>query len=173
MKNKKRYVNIFTSMALFLIIIIFTFSLTGCGVKTTPSVVIGFKTNGQQSGEYSEAIEEFIIGERFYCAVAVKLVTNKKKPRDYTVEIEIPKTTEVQMTERGGLEPFSKYEDQVSHTTTLKYNVQGSKEAVQQKMMFSGVPFEEGSVRISVKIYDEDNELVGNGYFMVIYFVYE
>lgn len=172
MKNKQKNKFIVSSIALLLLVLMSAFTLTGC-VKTTPSVVIGFKTNGQQSGEYSEAIEEFVIGERFYCAVAVKLVTNKKKPRDYTVEIEIPKTTEVQMTERGGLEPFSKYEDQVSHTTTLKYNVQGSKEAVQQKMMFSGVPFEEGSVRISVKIYDEDNELVGNGYFMVIYFVYE
>ena len=117
-KNSIKYI-----LSTLLILVLSLFSLTACDVEVTPAISIGFKTNGQTSGEYSEAIEEFIIGQRFYCAIDVKLVTNKKKTSDFIVEVTIPKTTEVTMTDRGGIQPIEKLEDETTHTTILKYSI--------------------------------------------------
>lgn len=174
MINVKKQINFKNLICVALLLLVSLFSLTGC-VHVTPSVTIGFKKDGSSSGEYSEAIEEFAVGETFYCAVKVKLVTNKKKPRDYTVEVIVPNTTDVQMTNSGaeskGSEP-EVLEDEITHTTTIRCIMEGYKEATDKKIMFKGIPFDEGEAKIKVNIYDKDGELKKTS-FREIYFVYE
>lgn len=136
----------------------------------SPAVAIGYKLDGTKSGEYSEAIEKFIIGEDMYCCTTVKVVTNKKKMHAYTVEITIPKTKDVEIIKRGGLDAKEVIDDTVNECVILRFEVQGSREATEQKMMFKGVPTNEGSATIQVKIYDKKEEIYG--YSSTVDFVY-
>lgn len=136
----------------------------------SPAVAIGYKLDGTKSGEYSEAIEKFIIGEDMYCCTTVKVVTNKKKMHAYTVEITIPKTKDVEIIKRGGLDAKEMIDDTANECVILRFEVQGSREATEQKMMFKGVPTNEGSATIQVKIYDKKKEIYG--YSSTVDFVY-
>lgn len=136
----------------------------------SPAVAIGYKLDGTKSGEYSEAIEKFIIGEDMYCCTTVKVVTNKKKMHAYTVEITIPKTKDVEIIKRGGLDAKEMIDDTANECVILRFEVQGSREATEQKMMFKGVPTNEGSATIQVKIYDKKEEIYG--YSSTVDFVY-
>lgn len=174
MINVKKQINLKNVICVALLLLVSLFSLTGCA-KLTPSIAIGFKKDGSSSGEYSEAIEEFPVGETFYCAVKVKLVTNKKKARDYTVEVIVPNSTDVQMTNSGAESKGQEHEvleDEITHTTTIRCILEGSKEATDKKIMFKGIPFDEGEAKIKVNIYDKDGELERT-YFREISFVYE
>ena len=174
MTNVKKQINLKNLICVALLLFVSLFTLTGCA-KVTPSVTIGFKKDGSSSGEYSEAIEEFPVGETFYCAVKVKIVTDKKKPRDYTVEVTVPNSTDVQMTNRGAYSKDQEpevLEDSMTHTTTIRCIIEGSKEATDKKIMFRGIPFDEGEERIDVNIYNANGTLVST-YFVEIYFVYE
>lgn len=146
--------------------------LVGCGEPTaSPAVAIGYKVNGLESGSYSESIEKFIIGSDMYCCITCKIVTDKKKMHTYTVEVSVPKTKDVEIIKRGGLDAKEIIDDAAKGCTIMKFEIQGSKEATDQKIMFKGTPFDEGSATIQVKIYDEGEEIYG--YSSTIDFVYE
>ena len=86
MKVKSMCKKILLALTALLILFSVTMSLSGCScsIQTTASVSIGFKTGGGlEHGQYSESIEEFVIGERFYCSVVVKIVTNKKVDNNF------------------------------------------------------------------------------------------
>lgn len=154
-----------------MLVVIMTFSMVACGGPTaSPAVAIGYKVNGLESGEYSEAIEKFIIGEDMYCCTTVKIVTDKKKMHTYTVEITIPKTEDVEIIKRGGLDAKEVVDDAANECVILRFEVQGCKEATEQKIMFKGVPTNEGSATIQVKIYDDGEEVYG--YSSMVDFVY-
>lgn len=146
-------------------------TLTGCSPTATPSVVIGYKTNGLESGEYSESIEKFAIGEDMYCCVVVKIVTDKKKVHTYDVEVTVPKTKDIEIIKRGGLDAREVVDDTANEQTIMRFDVPGSKEAVEQKIMFKGTPVEEGDATVQVTIYDEGEKVYG--YSSTVDFVYE
>lgn len=159
------------TLVLMMVVIMTTISLTGCGKPTaSPVVAIGYKVNGMESGDYSEAIEKFVIGEDMYCCTTVKVVTDKKSMHTYTVEITIPKTKDVEIIKRGGLDAKEVIDDAANESVILRFEVQGCKEATEQKMMFKGIPTNEGSATIQVKIYDEGEEIYG--YSSTVDFVY-
>lgn len=158
-------------ISLFLVTIIVVLSLTGCSPTATPSVVIAYKTNGLETGEYSESIEKFTIGNDMYCCVVVKIVTDKKKAHTYDVEVTVPKTKDVEIIKRGGLDAREVVDDTANEQTIMRFDVAGSKEAVQQKIMFKGTPVEEGDATVQVTIYDKGEKVYG--YSSTVDFVYE
>lgn len=166
MKRTKR------NISLILIMVMVMTMLVGCGKPTpNPAVVIAYKTNGLESGSYSEAIEKFIIGEDMYCCITCKVITDKKKMHPYTVVVSVPKTKDVEIIKRGGLDAKEVTDDTANGNTVMTFEIQGSKEAVEQKIMFKGKPFDEGNATIKVKIYDEGEEIYG--YSSTVDFVYE
>lgn len=145
--------------------------LTACGKpNASPQVAIGYKVNGLESGNYSESIEKFIIGEDMYCCVTCKIVTDQKKMRTYTVEVTVPKTKDVEIIKRGGLDAKEVIDDASNGCKIMRFEMQGSREATDQKIMFKGTPFDEGSATIHVKVYDEGEEIYG--YSSTVDFVY-
>ena len=158
-------------VALMLVLAIAISTLVSC-VDTTPSVVFGFKTTDGAS-EYSEAIDAFEIGKTFYTCIKLKFVTNKKSSRDFKVVVEVPKTKDIVVDQTGGKNADDIAWDEANGVTRLTFTIKGSKEAVEEKIMFKGTPFGEGSATMSVKIYDEKGEQVGSGYFRTVEFKYE
>lgn len=158
-------------IALLLAVCAMTTMLTGCHPTASPAVAIGYKVGGLESDEYSEAIEKFIIGEDMYCCVKVKIVTDKKAMHTYTVEISVPKTEDVEIIKRGGLDAKEVIDDAANGCVIMRFDVQGSKEATEQKMMFKGKPFDEGDATVQVTIYDEGEKIYG--YSSTVEFVYE
>lgn len=149
------------------------FALVACETEATPAVVIGFKiTDG--ASEYQESIDAFEIGKDFYTAIKVKIVTDKKASTNYFVVVEVPKTNNVIVDTIGGIVADKADEDIVNEKTILTFTIKGSKEAIEQKILFKGTPFAEGDAKISVTIYNEEMEKIqGGAFFRTIAFKYE
>ena len=145
--------------------------LVACGVTETPSVNFGFKVI-DGAGAFDESITSFEVGKKFYSCITIKLVTDKKKARDYQVVIEIPKTKEVEVKGMGGLEPDSIEWDEAQELTRMTFTVQGYREATDEKILFYGTPTDEGEAKITVHIYDEDGNEINAGYSRTIFFEY-
>lgn len=146
-------------------------ALTGCSTTVTPSVNFGFKvTDG--AGSFDESITSFEVGKKFYTSINIKLITDKKKAQDYSVVVEIPKTKEVEVKGMGGLEPDSNEWDESQELTRLTFTMQGYKEAVDEKILFYGIPTDEGEAKMTVHIYDKDGNEVNTGYSRTIFFEY-
>ena len=161
------------TIALLLLFVVALATLVSCGTpETTPSVVFGFKTTDGAS-EYNESIDAFEIGKDFYTCIKVKLVTDKKSNYDFTVVVEVPKTKDIEVDQTGGKNADSVVWDEQNEKTVLTFTIQGSKEAVEEKIMFKGTPTGEGSAKMTVKIYDQDGVEIGTGYFRTIFFKYE
>lgn len=152
--------------------IIIAITCTACDVELTPEVNFGFKTN-DGPGEFNESITSVEIGKRFYTCINIKLRTDKKSAEDYTVVVEVPKTKEVEVKGMGGLEPNSIDWDEQKGLSRLTFTMQGYKEATNEKILFYGTPTEEGEAKMTVHIYDIDNNEVNAGYSRTIFFVYE
>ena len=147
-------------------------SLTSCGkVTETPAVTFAFK-NVDSASDYNESLTSFEVGKRFYTCISVKLVTDKQKAKDYQVVVCVPKTSNVEVKEMGGLDPDSIEWDEEKQETILTYTIKGYKEATPEKFMFYGVPIEEGEAKISVKIYNKRGKKV-NSWNRTIFFVYD
>ncbi len=156
-------------MAIVAVSMIFT--ITSCKATETPAVTFAFK-NVDSASDYNESLTSFEVGKRFYTCISVKLVTDKKKPQDYQVVVTVPKTSEVEVKEMGGLDPDSIEWDEEKQETVLTYTIQGYKEATPEKLLFYGVPTEEGEAKITIKIYDKHGERV-NSWNRKIFFVYD
>ena len=146
-------------------------TLTACSVTVTPSVSFGFKII-DGAGAYDESITSFEVGKKFYTCVTIKLITNKKKPTDYSVVIDIPKTKEVEVKGMGGLEPDSIVWNEADETTRMTFTMQGYKEATDEKILFYGTPTDEGEAKMMVHIYDKDSNEINKGYSRTIFFDY-
>lgn len=146
-------------------------SLTACGVTVSPSVSFGFKII-DGAGAYDESITSFEVGKKFYTCVTIKLITNKKKPTDYSVVIDIPKTKEVEVKGMGGLEPDSIVWNEADELTRMTFTMQGYKEATDEKILFYGTPTDEGEAKMMVHIYDKDGNAINKGYSRTIFFDY-
>ena len=155
---------------IILVLLILSFLLVGCNITLTPTVHIGFKQHGN-AGEYDESIQELAVGEVFYCALKLKMTTDKKSPREYTVVIDLPKTKDVEINRDAGLRDVSSTTD--ADSTTLTFKIQGYKEATEQLIHFTGCPYDEGKAVIVIMIYDEEGLAVNAGYDKTVYFVYE
>ncbi len=147
------------------------FAMTSCKATETPAVTFAFK-NVDSASDYNESLTSFEVGKRFYTCISVKLVTDKKKAQDYQVVVRVPKTKNVEVKEMGGLDPDSIEWDEENQETVLTYTVQGYKEATPEKLLFYGVPTEEGETKISLKIFDKKGERV-NSWNRTIFFVYD
>lgn len=154
-----------------LAIICFITMLVGCNVEATPSVHIGFKIT-DSAAEYQESIDAFEIGKTFYTCIKVKIVTDKKSAHNFKVTVEVPKTNNIEVDQTGGLEADSNVYDYENQLSKLDFTIKGSKEAVEEKILFKGTPIGEGDARISVSIYNEDGEKV-HGSFRIVEFKYE
>lgn len=154
-----------------LMIAVMALSVTGCKTVVTPSVNFGFKTVDGASA-YDESITGFEVGKKFYSCITIKLVTNKKKIKDYQVVVDIPKTKEVEVKGMGGLEPDSIEWDEANELTRMTFTMQGNKEAVDEKILFYGTPTADGEAKISVHIYDKKGKEVNTGYSRTIFFDY-
>lgn len=148
------------------------FGFSGCKVTETPSVTFAFK-NVDGASDYNESMTSFRVGDRFYTCISIKLVTDKKKPRDYTVVITVPKTNEVEVRGMGGLEPDSIEWDEENQQTIMTFTIQGYREATPEKILFYGTPTGEGEAEMTVHIYDNDGEEINRGYSRTVFFVYE
>ncbi|WP_428062917.1 hypothetical protein [Candidatus Avelusimicrobium fimicolum] len=155
------------------VLCIMTFSLlSACSVYETPEVHFFFKTTDGK-GAYSEDIEAFEVGKVFYTNIGIRLVTNKKKPRNYRVVVEIPKTDEVKMAGRGGFQPDSITWDETQKLTRLTFHIQGYRETQGQRLEFYGTPKEEGKAAMKVNIYREDDTPIRDGkYYKELHFKY-
>ena len=160
-------------IALLLSLLAVVSTLVSCGPpKTKPAVNFGFKTT-DGAADYNESIDAFEIGKDFYTCIKVKLVTDKKSTYDFTVVVEVPKTKDIEVDQIGGKYADSVVWDEQNEKTILTFTIQGSKEAVEEKIMFKGTPTGEGSAKMTVKIYDQDGIEIGTGYFRTIFFKYE
>ena len=139
---------------LAIIVLSMLFALTSCKATETPAVTFAFK-NVDSASDYNESLTSFEVGKRFYTCISVKLVTDKQKPQDYQVVVTVPKTSEVEVKEMGGLDPDSIEWDEAKQETVLTYTIQGYKEATPEKLLFYGVPTEEGEAKITIKIYNK------------------
>lgn len=146
-------------------------SLAACGITVTPSVSFGFKII-DGAGAYDESITSFEVGKKFYTCVTIKLITDKKKPTDYSVVIDIPKTKEVEVKGMGGLEPDSNVWNEADELTRMTFTMQGYKEATDEKILFYGTPTDEGEAKMMVHIYDKDGNEINKGYSRTIFFDY-
>ena len=146
-------------------------SMASCNVTETPSVTFAFK-NVDSASDYNESLTSFVVGKRFYTCISIKLITDKKKPKDYKVVVTVPKTSEVEVKEMGGLDPDSIEWNEEKQETVLTYTIQGYKEATPEKLLFYGVPTEEGEAKITLAIYDQKGERV-NSWNRKIFFVYD
>ena len=143
-----------------------------CGATPTPSVSFGFKTTDAAS-EYDESITAFEIGKDFYTCINVKINTDKKSSREYKVVVTVPKTKDIEMIKMGGLMPDSMDWDPTKQVTTMTFTVRGSKEAVNEKIMFYGKPIGEGDATMTVHIFDKDGVEINAGYSRTVFFKYE
>ena len=167
--NKKK---LFLSRVLSIVLLLgMAVTLASCKVTETPSVTFAFK-NVDSAADYNESLTSFEVGKRFYTCIAIKLVTDKKKPHDYQVVVRVPHTKEVEVKGMGGLEPDSIEWDEENEETVLTFTIQGYQEATTEKILFYGTPTDEGEAEMSVRIYDEDGEKV-DGWTRTIFFVYE
>lgn len=146
-------------------------SLTGCRVTITPSVNFGFKTI-DGAGAFDESITSFEVGKKFYTCITIKLITNKKKPTNYSVVIDIPKTKEVEVKGMGGLEPDSIIWNEADELTRMTFTMQGYREATDEKILFYGTPTDEGEAKMTVHIYDKKGKEINKGYSRTIFFEY-
>ena len=145
------------------------FVLTGCtpsAQNTTANISIGFKQTGN-AGSYDESLSVFTIGSRMYIAVNVQILTNLQRNTSYIVEIIIPRTDYIITDPQGGLDEDK--QESISGGYKLTYTVMGSKNAAKEKMLFSAVPYSEGSAEIKVTIYTADGEKV-KGYSHTVFF---
>ncbi|MBR2812995.1 MAG: hypothetical protein IKD69_16590 [Solobacterium sp.] len=146
-------------------------SLSACAATLMPSVNFGFKII-DGAGAYDESITSFEVGKKFYTCITIKLVTNKKKPTDYRVVIDIPKTKEVEVKGMGGLEPDSIVWNESDELTRMTFTMQGYKEATDEKILFYGTPTDEGEAKMMAHIYDKDGNEMNSGYSRTIFFEY-
>jgi hypothetical protein len=165
---KKNFIKI---MAMMFVLITVLGTMVGC-LQTTPSVTFGFKTS-DSADQYNESVDVVEVGKNFYTCINLKFVTNKKKPRDYTIKVEVPKTDYIVIDHTGGLRADSVVWDESKEASILTFTVKGSKEAVTEKILFRGTPTGEGKVVLSVDITDDNGKSVGKGYFRTLYFEYE
>ena len=163
--------NTFKKFTLIILAFAMAFSLAGCETTMTPSVSFGFKVI-DGAGAYDESITSFEVGKKFYTSINIKLVTNKQKPTDYRVVVDIPKTREVEVKGMGGLEPDSNVWNASEELTRMTFTMQGYKEAVGEKILFYGTPTEEGEAKLVVHIYDKDGNEINTGYSRTIFFEY-
>ena len=151
MKNK------FTKLlSTILAVLCFAVAFVSCTPKANPSVAIGFKIT-DSAAEYQESIDAFEIGKVFYTCIKVKVVTNKKKPHKYKVVVVVPRTSNIEVDQTGGLEAISQNYNPTDGKTTLVFEIKGSKEATDEKILFKGVPVGEGEAKITVTIYNEED----------------
>lgn len=153
------------------ILVLFAVMMTSCGTTVTPSVNFGFKVI-DGAGAFDESITSFEVGKKFYTCITIKLVTDKKKVRDYTVVVDIPKTKEVEVKGMGGLEPDSNVWNEAEELTRMTFTMQGYKEAADEKILFYGTPTDEGEAKMTVHIYDKDGKEINTGYSRTIFFEY-
>lgn len=165
MKSMKR-------LLLAAMLVAFAFAFTACSTTVTPSVNFGFK-NIDTAAEYNESLSVFEVGKRFYCCIKLQLTTDKKAPQDYRVEVIVPKTNQVEMKEMGGLSYDSINWDEDNERSIVTYTVRGYKEAIPEKLLFSGTPTQDGEAKIEIHIYDQENNEVNSGYYRRLYFDYE
>lgn len=159
-------------LALLLIVVCLAAMFAACTPEATPAVTIGFKTT-DGAAEYAESIDAFEIGQVFYTCIKVKIVTDKKSTHNYKVVIEVPRTKDIEVDQTGGLEADSVNYLNDEEKTVLEFTIKGSKEAVEEKILFKGTPLSEGEAKISVSIYNEDGEKEGSSYFRIVEFKYE
>lgn len=170
-KIKKFAIPIVTVGVICVIGAICMFNLSSCRkVKVIPSANFGFKTTGD-AATYDETITEFEVGKRFYTCITIKLMTNKKKPNDYQVVVEVPKTKEVEVKGMGGLEPDSNEWDEANELTRMTFTMQGFEDAPGEKILFYGTPTNEGEAKMTVHIYDKNGEEIYGNY-RVVFFQY-
>ena len=164
--------NILKIILAMCLLLICPFCFAACGeVKVTTSVSFGFKQSGSSTDGYNANVTEFNVGERFYSAIDIRIVTNKEDATTFNVEIIIPKTEQVDMTDQGGIRPKEINEDKIAKQTVLKYDINSTKNTVQQTLLFNGVPYDSGTAQISVNIYKKNGELV-KGHYVNIFFEY-
>ena len=169
--NKKGVKNDMKWTRVLLCIMAFV-SVSACSVYEMPEVHFFFKTTDAR-GPYSEDIEAFEIGQEFYTNIQIRLLTNKKKPRTYRVIVEIPKTDEVKMFDRGGWQPDDIAWDEEHQLSRLMFTIQGYKENPGGKISFRGIPKKEGQAKMKVEIYKEDfTPISGGKYFKELSFKY-
>ena len=144
-------------LSMLLVLICFATMLVRCKPEANPSVAIGFKTT-DSAAEYQESIDAFEIGKTFYTCIKVKVVTDKKSTHNYKVVIEVPRTNNIEVDQTGGLEADSQIYNAEEEKTVLEFTIKGSKEAVEEKILFKGIPVGEGDAKILVSIYNEDGE---------------
>ena len=142
-------------LSAFLAVLCFATILVGCAPKANPSIAIGFKIT-DSAAQYQESIDAFEIGRTFYTCIKVKIVTDKKKPYKYKVVVEVPKTNNIEVDQTGGLEPDSHVYNPEAEKSVLEFTVKGSKEAVEEKILFKGTPFGEGDAKIAVTVYNKE-----------------
>ena len=148
------------------------FVLEACDTNTMPSVNFGFKiTDG--AGSFDESISVFEVGKKFYTCITIKLLTDKQKPEDYSVVVEIPKTKEVEVKGMGGLEPNSNDWDNENNLSRLTFTMKGHKEATDEKILFYGTPTDQGEAKMTVHIYDKDGKEIDAGHSRTIFFEYQ
>jgi len=143
-------------------------SCTPSAEDSNASISIGFKQSGG-AGEYNESLSEFIIGSRMYIVINVQVLTNSNQNSSYIVEIVVPRTNEIITDPQGGIDADKV--EQISGGTKLTYTVYGSKNANKEKMLFSAIPYLEGSADIRVTIYTADSDKV-KGYSHKVFFIY-
>jgi hypothetical protein len=154
----------------FIVLVLFAIILTGCKKEAKAIVSIGYKDHGG-AGEYNASMSEFLIGENMYFSVKTQVFTDKKKEKDFTVKIYVPKVDSVEIVNRGGIEEDS-IEDSDPTQKIITYTIQGKKEDPEEYMFeFKAIPVAEDEAKIKVKVFDEDGEEI-KSYYSIIYFEY-
>ena len=162
----------YTLLANIFLCAVMLLSLSACRRYEMPDVKFFFKTTDRK-GPYSEDIEAFEVNKVFYANINIRLATNKKRPYDYLVVVEVPKTEVINMSFEGGVWGVSSdpWDGKISRFT---FRVQGYKDVGIKKMVFSGKPQEEGDANMTVRIYREDGTLVKDGlYYKKLNFKYD
>ena len=171
MKGSIKTVLVAAVAVIILVIGVAVFGLASCKAVETPAVTFSFK-DVDSAADYNESLTSFEVGKKFYTCIAIKLVTDKKKAQDYKVVVTVPKTSQVEVKEMGGLDPDSIEWDEQKQETVLTYTIKGYKEAILQKLLFYGVPTGEGEAKMTLKIYNKKGETV-EGWSRTVFFVYD
>lgn len=163
----------YTLLANMFLCAVMLLSLSACRRYEMPEVKFFFKTTDRK-GPYSEDIEAFEVNKVFYTNIHIRLATNKKRPYDYRVVVEVPKTDEIKMTIREGVGCVPNPWDPIRKVSRITCRIQGYKDAGVKKLGFSGKPIEEGEGTVTVKIYRKDGTPVKDGeYYKKLNFKYE
>ena len=163
----------YTLLANIFLCAVMLLSLSACRRYEMPEVKFFFKTTDGK-GPYSEDIEAFEVNKVFYTNIGIRLATNKKRPYDYLVVVEVPKTQVIQISFSGGIWAIPSSGPWDGKITRYTFRVQGYKDTEIKRLSFSGKPTEEGEGIMTVRIYREDGTPVKDGlYYKKLNFKYD